>query len=47
MKLPEPERKDPVAWCEQNHQLDYGNFKRENHPLLVDVLNAAADERDA
>ena len=47
MTLPETERQDPVAWCEQNIQLDYGNFKRENHPLLVDVLRAAAESRGA
>ena len=47
MTLPKTKRQDPVAWCEQNIQLDYGNFKRENHPLLVDVLRAAAESRGA
>jgi phage terminase large subunit GpA-like protein len=43
--LPTFERVDPVDWCEQNIQLDYGYFKRENHPLLVDPLRMAASKR--
>lgn len=32
---------DPVEWCENNIQLDYGPFDRARHPLLVEPLRAA------
>ncbi|MGB2010561.1 MAG: terminase gpA endonuclease subunit [Akkermansiaceae bacterium] len=35
---------DPVAWAEKNLQLDYGNFKRENHPLMADPLRMATEK---
>ena len=38
-------RSDPVAWCERNIQLDYGYFKRENHPLICEPLRMAARKR--
>lgn len=44
-QLPEITCADPVAWCERNIQLDYGYFKRENHPLIVEPLRAAAEGR--
>lgn len=31
---------DPVDWCERNITLDYGRFKRENHPLMIEPLRA-------
>ncbi len=36
---------DPVDWCEANIQLAYGKFNRENHPLIVEPLRAAATMR--
>jgi len=39
------EEADPVAWLEASIQLDYGNFKRENHPLLLEPLRMAAQKR--
>ena len=36
---------DPVEWCEQNIQLDYGAFDRNNHPLMSDPLRAGAEMR--
>ena len=38
-------RRDPIAWLERNVQLDYGYFKRENHPLIVEPLRMAAKKR--
>lgn len=45
MNLDKYEIPDPVSWCEKNITLDYGKFKRENHPLLIDPLTAAANMR--
>lgn len=36
---------DPIDWLEASVQLDYGNFKRENHPLMVEPLRMAATKR--
>ena len=33
---------DPVAWCERNIQLDYGQFDRDMHPLMTEPLRSAA-----
>ena len=38
-------RRDPIAWLEENVQLDYGYFKRENHPLIVEPIRMAAKKR--
>lgn len=43
--LDEWEDADPLDWLESNIQLDYGNFRRENHPLIVEPLRAAAQKR--
>ena len=43
--LPQIKRVDPVTWCERNIQLDYGYFKREHHPLIVEPLRMAASKR--
>jgi hypothetical protein len=43
--LPNVKRRDPVAWLEANVQLDYGNFKRSNHPLIVEPVRMAASKR--
>ena len=45
MNLLELETQDPVAWCENNITLDYGAFDRENHPLMVEPMQAAAKMR--
>ena len=45
MNLLELETQDPVAWCENNITLDYGAFDRENHPLMVEPMQAAAKIR--
>ena len=42
LKLKQP---DPVAWSERNIQLDYGNFDRAKHPLMIEPLRAAASMR--
>ena len=44
-KLPNVKRRDPVAWLEANVQLDYGNFKRSHHPLIVEPVRMAASKR--
>jgi phage terminase large subunit GpA-like protein len=36
---------DPVEWCERNVQLDYGQFDRAKHPLIVEPLRAGAKMR--
>ena len=36
---------DPIDWLEASVQLDYGNFKRGNHPLMVEPLRMAATKR--
>ena len=36
---------DPIRWAERNITLDYGTFKAEFHPLLVEPLQALADSR--
>ncbi len=36
---------DPVEWCERNVQLDYGQFDRAKHPLIVEPLRAGASMR--
>lgn len=38
-------RRDPIAWLEENVQLDYGYFKRENHPLIVEPIRMATKKR--
>ncbi|AKA60257.1 hypothetical protein P8625_06 [Verrucomicrobia phage P8625] len=43
--LPDFQECDPIDWMERNVQLDYGYFKRENHPLIVEPLRAAAQKR--
>ena len=43
--LPHYEEADPIDWLENNLQLDYGNFKRENHPLMIEPLRMAATKR--
>jgi len=45
MNLLELETQDPVSWCENNITLDYGAFDRENHPLMVEPITAAAKIR--
>lgn len=40
-----PQNPDPVEWCERNIQLDYGQFDRNKHPLIVEPLRAAANMR--
>lgn len=44
-ELPVYERCDPVTWCSRNIQLDYGYFRAENHPLIVEPLRAAVSNR--
>lgn len=44
-KLPHYEEADPIDWFEENIQLDYGSFKRENHPLLLEPARMAARKR--
>ena len=39
------EEADPIAWLENAIQLDYGNFKREHHPLMLEPLRMAATKR--
>ena len=39
------EPQDPLTWCERNISLDYGRFNRAHHPLIVEPLQAAADNR--
>ena len=36
---------DPVKWCENNIQLDYGAFDRNNHPLMTEPMRAGARMR--
>ena len=36
---------DPIDWIESCVQLDYGYFKRQHHPLIVEPLRMAATER--
>ena len=43
MKL--KKKRDPIAWLERNVQLDYGYFRREHHPLIVEPLRMAASKR--
>jgi len=45
VNLLELEIQDPVAWCERNVTLDYGQFDRNNHPLMVEPMRAAAKIR--
>jgi hypothetical protein len=44
-ELPTYKRADPIAWAERHIQLDYGFFRRENHPLMIEPLRAAARSR--
>ncbi len=43
--LPNVVRRDPISWLENNVQLDYGYFKRSNHPLIVEPLRMAVKKR--
>jgi len=36
---------DPIEWLEASVQLDYGYFRREHHPLIVEPLRMAAQKR--
>lgn len=36
---------DPIKWSQRHISLDYGSFKPEFHPLLVEPLQALADSR--
>ena len=44
-ELPNVKLRDPVAWLEANVHLDYGNFKRSHHPLIIEPVRMAASKR--
>lgn len=45
MNLQKYKVQDPITWCENNITLDYGKFRRENHPLLLKPLGAISGMR--